>query len=171
MPHVAKRHQRGSSLPVEVCKLRRRLLLEPGARDVLVARLVELLYGPDAAASLLACDVLGQLGGPEGLLPLVETVLWSDPDGGELQRELRIAALEGLRAVAADDDIVVSTFLAASRDPDPEIARTATAALGDCDANAPRARRALMSCLEHRDDRVRRAARHSLSRLAATRAA
>ena len=171
MPDVAKRHRRGSSLPSEVSRLRRLLLLEPEARDEASARLAELLYGPDAAASLLACDVLAQLGGPAQVLPLVETVLWSDPDGGELQRELRIAALEGLRAGALDDDTVVSTFLAASRDPDPEIAWLAAAALGDCRANAARASRALVPCLEHDDGRVRRAARRSLTRLAATRAA
>ncbi|MEQ9320903.1 MAG: HEAT repeat domain-containing protein [Polyangiaceae bacterium] len=171
MPHVAKRHRRGSSLPSEVSALRRQLLLDPEARERVLTRLVAILYGADAAAALLACDVLAQLGGPACMLPLVETVLWSDPDGGELQRELRIAALEGLRSAAADDDTVVSTFLAASRDPDPEIAWLAAAALGDGRATAARASRALVPCLEHGDGRVRRAARRSLTRLAATRAA
>lgn len=165
MPHVAKHFQSASAPQTEVCRLRRRLLTEPVAREKVLDQLLVILYGPDAAAALLACDVIAQLGGPAGLISLVETVLWNDPDGGDLQRELRIAALEGLRAAAPDDDMVMSTFLASSRDPDPEIAWAAVEALGHCRVNADRATRALQLCLDHPDGRVRRTAFRSLTRL------
>jgi HEAT repeat protein len=165
MPHLAKHAALGSAaVQAEIAVLRHRIDA-PTKRDQSVRRLVSILYGADAVASLLACDVLGSRGGADAVVPLVETVLWSDPDGGALQRELRVSALAGLRELAPDDDMVVSTFMAASRDPDPDVAWPAVSALGDCMDSRRRAIRALASCLGHDDLRVRGAARTSLGRL------
>ena len=164
MPH---KHKSLSPTPVTLDPVTLRdALADPFRREAVVAELVAILYGEDGLAAIAACGWLAVSRSHQAILPLVETVLWSEAEA-PIERRLRLAAVEALRHLAPGDEMVVSTFLAASRDPDTVLAAEATRALGDCRAHAARAMRALTPCLEHRDQRVRRAARASLSRLRA----
>ena len=111
------------------CRLRRRIQAGLAMPEYAVPELVELLYGEDYTASTVAADVLGELGRPEAVLPLIETVLWNDAESRYFNRRLRCAAIEALLRLGPTDDLVSRTLQAATHDPDPEIREAAKAAL------------------------------------------
>jgi HEAT repeat protein len=130
-----------------------------------IPQLLSALHGGDYVASLLAIDRLVDHGGEDAVVPLIEAVFSNDAGGGSLSRALRCRALSALAQIAPDDDMVVGTFLAISRDPDPRVASVAIEALTACRAHSARAVTALRPCLDHDDTRVRSAARGALSQL------
>jgi hypothetical protein len=168
MPHGLKTyHGAFTSRQAQACTIRRELDAERLTTQVAMPQLLSLLYGGDFVASMLALSLLAEHGDERAVIPLVETVLCCDPEDGYLTRALRCRAIWALRRLAPNDDMAVATFVAASRDPDPEVATEATEALAYSDRQAGRAAQALRPCLAHADAQVRDTARWALCRLAA----
>jgi hypothetical protein len=108
-----------------VCTLRRRLaagLLPPGEA---MTDLVAILYGEDYTASVIAALALGEHGTADAIVPLVETLLWSDDDHRFLSRQLRCAALHALDRIGRGDDLAENALFAARWDHDSEVAERA----------------------------------------------
>ncbi|MBW2459500.1 MAG: HEAT repeat domain-containing protein [Deltaproteobacteria bacterium] len=169
MPHRAKTyHGVFTAMQAQVCDLRRQLDAGRMATDQAMPSLIQLLYGRDFVASMLAISLLAEHGDLAAVVPLVETVLCSDPGDGYLTRALRCRAIWALRRLAPNHDMAVATFVAASRDPDSHVANAAAEALAHANLQAGRAAQALRPCLSHADTQVRDTARWALSQLAAT---
>ncbi len=152
-------------MQAQACDLRRELDAGRMAADQAIPSLVQLLCGRDFVASMLALSLLAEHGDLDAVIPLVETVLCSDPEDGYLTRALRCRALWALRRLAPNHDMAVATFVAASRDPDPLVATAAAEALAYSDLQSSRAAQALRPCLGHADNQVRETARWALSQL------
>lgn len=108
------------------CKLRRRLAAGLLSPERAMPDLVELLYGDDYTACTVAAQVLGEHGGPEAILPLIDTLLWHDEEQRYFSRQLRCAAVEALERLGRDNEMAANAILAARWDPDPAVAERAT---------------------------------------------
>lgn len=167
MPHRAKTyHGAFTAMQAQACHLRQQLDAGRLGTDEAMPSLLQLLYSRDFVASMLALSLLAEHGDLGAVIPLVETVLCSDPEDGYLTRALRCRALWALRRLAPNHDMAVATFVAASRDPDPPVATAAAEALAYSDLQSGRAAQALRPCLSHADTKVREMARWALSQLA-----
>ncbi len=162
-----------TSMQDRACTLRRRLAAGLSAADG-IAELIGILYGDDFTASTVAATTLGDHGSEQAILPLVETVLWTDPEQMYFSRQLRSAAIVALGKLDVPDDlatIVAHTLLAATRDRDPVIVRDALDGLVDMRSagatDTTIAISSLRACLAHEDAAVKASARRAMSALLA----
>jgi hypothetical protein len=159
MRHVPKRP--ADSQAASIAAAHYAALVGPFDDDQL-AGAERLLYGPDLEASLVAAAALGRSGRSRALVCLVDTVFYADPDAPEVASRVRRAAIDALAELDPDDDFAIGAFIAASRDPQRDVAERAIAALSRCRIQRGRAARALGPFLHDRDPCRRGAAGRAL---------
>lgn len=150
------------------CTLRRRLCAGLIATAEAAPELIEILYADDYTASLVAARTLGEHACADGILPLIESALLIDREQRYFSRQLRSTALEALGRIEAPPDLasmVLNTFVAATRDPEPAVVAVALDLLAASGADPKRAAPAIVPCLEHDDVDVKTSARHALATL------
>jgi hypothetical protein len=147
------------------CSLRQRIAQGLVQGERAVADACAVLYDGDYTASTLAAELLGLSGSSAAIAPLVETVLHADAAEAFACRRLRITAIAALVRLAPDDDMAVGAFIAASRDPDQQVAIAAIGALAQTREQVRRALLAVAPCVHHAVPAVRRAAQRALAEL------
>ncbi len=129
MPHRDKTFRVHFTAAQErACTLRRKLSAKVISPERATPELIEILYGEDYTACVVAARTLGEHGDETALMPLIETLLRNDEAHPYFSRQLRCAALEAVARVGHQDEMAKRALHAARWDPDPEVAQRATRA-------------------------------------------